>query len=238
MESAHAGEAIASTLEYGVNSYRVVTESVRHRDMPRALSETDVADFRERLCEAAERLFAQRGAEAVTMRQLAAELGVSPMTPYRYFRDKDDILAAVRANGFNRFSEMLEAARATALTPRDRGVAVGEAYLSFAFENPTTYKLMFDLHQPNPSDYPDLQAAGRRARQTLTAYVSDQIEAGVVWGDPEKIGMMFWASIHGAVGLELAGKLPPGMARTLQGELAMTLARGLTAGAAEPACDR
>ena len=45
------------------------------------------------------------------MRQLAAELGVSPMTPYRYFEDKDDILAAVRANGFNRFAEALETAR-------------------------------------------------------------------------------------------------------------------------------
>ena len=64
--------------------------------MPRVLSESDVADFRERLCEAAERLFAQKGPDAVTMRQLAAELGVSPMTPYRYFADKEDILRAHR----------------------------------------------------------------------------------------------------------------------------------------------
>ena len=63
--------------------------------MPRVLTETDVADFRERLCVAAERLFAEKGPDAVTMRQLASELGVSPMTPYRYFQDKDDILAAV-----------------------------------------------------------------------------------------------------------------------------------------------
>src|SRR5947207_14175361 len=110
--------------------------------MPRVLSETDVADFRERLCEAAERLFAERGPDAVTMRPLAAELGVSPMTPYRYFRDKDDILAAVRTNGFNRFADALEAARAAAATPRAKGAAVGEAYLTFAFEHPHTYKLM------------------------------------------------------------------------------------------------
>ena len=39
--------------------------------MPRVLSDTDVADFRGRLCEAAERLFAEKGLESVTMRQLA-----------------------------------------------------------------------------------------------------------------------------------------------------------------------
>ncbi|MGZ6016095.1 MAG: TetR/AcrR family transcriptional regulator, partial [Phenylobacterium sp.] len=95
--------------------------------MPRVLSDTDVADFRERLCEAAERLFAERGPDAVTMRQLAAELGVSPMTPYRYFEDKDDILAAVRANGFTRFAIALETARDGASGARAIGTAVGEA---------------------------------------------------------------------------------------------------------------
>ena len=64
--------------------------------MPRVLSQEAVGEFREKLVDAAERLFGQHGLEAVTMRQLAAELGVSPMTPYRYFADKDDILAAVR----------------------------------------------------------------------------------------------------------------------------------------------
>lgn len=195
--------------------------------MPRVLSETDVADFRDRLCEAAERLFAEKGPEAVTMRQLASELGVSPMTPYRYFRDKDDILAAVRTNGFNRFAEALERARDTAGSPRAKGAAVGEAYLDFAFENPHTYKLMFDLNQPNEADYPGLVEAGRRARETMTGYVMDQVASGVMKGDPEEIGLMFWAATHGAVVLELAGKLPAGAARTLHHEISSTLARGL-----------
>src|ERR1700760_2384743 len=117
--------------------------------MPRVLSETDVADSRERLCEAAERLFAERGPDAVTMRQLAAELGVSPMTPYRYFEDKDDILAAVRTNGFNRYAEALEAARDAAVGARTIGAAVGEPYVDFALGNPHAYKLMFDFNQPN-----------------------------------------------------------------------------------------
>ena len=41
------------------------------------------------------------------MRQLADDLGCSPMTPYRYFRDKDAILAAVRAAAFDRFAAAL-----------------------------------------------------------------------------------------------------------------------------------
>src|SRR5215213_1829552 len=122
--------------------------------MPRVLTEADVADFRERLCAAAERLFAEQGPDAVTMRQLAAELGVSPMTPYRYFRDKEEILAAVRTNGFNRFAEALEKARASVQGARAKGAAVGEAYVNFAFEHPHTYKLMFDLNQPLDANYP------------------------------------------------------------------------------------
>jgi AcrR family transcriptional regulator len=199
--------------------------------MPRVLSEADVADFRERLCEAAERLFAEKGLDGVTMRQLAAELGVSPMTPYRYFRDKEDILAAVRANGFNRFAEALETARdKTPGDARAKSTAVGEAYLDFALQHPNTYKLMFDLNQPHEADYPELVEAGDRARATMSAYVEDLLAEGELVGDPEQIGMMFWAATHGAVVLELAGKLPQGAARTLAHSMISSMARGLQAG--------
>jgi AcrR family transcriptional regulator len=200
--------------------------------MPRILSDTDVADFRERLCEAAEKLFAERGEDAVTMRQLAQELGVSPMTPYRYFRDKEDILAAVRTNGFTRFAEALETAQAaTSGGARAKGAAVGEAYLDFAFEHPHTYKLMFDLNQPMERDYPELRTAGVRARATMSAYVKLLVAEGVLQGDAEQIGLMFWAATHGAVVLELAGKLPAGAARELHHALTSTLAKGLRPGA-------
>lgn len=193
--------------------------------MPRVLTATDVADFRERLCEAAERLFAEQGLDAVTMRQLAAELGVSPMTPYRYFKDKDDILAAVRTNGFNRFAEALETARAVA-KGRGRGANVGEAYVNFAFEHPHTYKLMFDLNQPMEG-HPELVEASRRAHETMSAWVKDRVAAGKMVGDPEQIGSMFWAATHGVIVLEMAGKLPKGAARGLRDLLTATLAKGL-----------
>ena len=195
--------------------------------MPRVLSQTDVADFRERLCDAAERLFAEKGPDAVTMRQLAADLGVSPMTPYRYFQDKEDILAAVRTNGFNRFAEALETAFASVSGAKAKSSAVGEAYLTFAFEHPAAYKLMFDLYQPHENDYPELLTAAHRAHASQTAYVKELIGAGLLSGNPDEIGRMFWAATHGAVTLELAGKLPHGAARLVSQQLGHTLAKGL-----------
>jgi AcrR family transcriptional regulator len=195
--------------------------------MPRSLSHAEVACFRERLCAAAERLFAAKGLDGVTMRQLAAELGVSPMTPYRYFRDKSEILAAVRAAGFLRLAEALEAARARPLSARARGAAAAEAYLAFAFEHPDAYKLMFDLDQPDEDAYPELVEAARRADAQMVGWAADLTASGDFAGDPEEIGRMFWAATHGAVVLEMAGRLPPGGARQLHQALASTLARGL-----------
>jgi AcrR family transcriptional regulator len=195
--------------------------------MPRVLTDTDVADFRDRLCEAAERLFAERGPDAVTMRQLASDLGVSPMTPYRYFEDKEDILAAVRANGFNRFAEALETARESATGARARGSAVGEAYVQFALDHPHSYKLMFDFNQPHVEKYPDLVAAGERAQATMTGYIKDAMAEGLMAGDPQQIGLVFWAAIHGAVILDLSGMLPPQSSLQLYRSMEAVLMRGV-----------
>jgi AcrR family transcriptional regulator len=175
--------------------------------MPRVLTQTDVADFRERLCEAATRLFDVKGPEGFTMRELASELGVSAMTPYRYFKDKDDILAAVRARAFNRFAASLERAFNNAASAPEKSAAVYQAYLAFAFGEPAAYRLMFDLSQPDESAYPELVEANTRARATMTDYVRALVKDNILDGDPDLIGHVFWASLHGAVVLKLAGKL-------------------------------
>jgi AcrR family transcriptional regulator len=180
---------------------------VKARALPKNLSDRDIADFRERLCDAAERLFAEHGTEAVTIRQLAGALSVSPMTPYRYFKDKDAILAAVRARGFDRHAQALE--RAYHETPPEgRGAAIGEAYVRFALENPEAYKLMFDVRQDNEGQYPDLVRAGERSRRTMTLYLTDLIAAGRWKGDAQLVGHMFWAALHGPLMLQFSGKLP------------------------------
>ncbi len=196
--------------------------------MPRILSEEDIAEFRARLIAAAERLFAEHGLEAVTMRQLASELGVSPMTPYRYFKDKDDILAAVRADGFDRFSQAQEDAFAMPGTAPEKASEVYRAYLRFAFEHPHAYKLMFDLSQPTEHDYPELVRAGERARATMRRHVDALLDAGLIEGDPAMVAHVFWTALHGAVVLEMAGKLDPGLdAATISREAFRLMIEGL-----------
>lgn len=200
--------------------------------MPRTLSAEQVEEFRARLCEVAQHRFATQGRDAVTMRQLADALGCSPMTPYRYFRNKDDILAAVRAAAFDRFAEALEEAAAQARGDlRAAGQAVGHAYVRFALGDPDAYRLMFDVAQPHPDRYPELVRASTRARRTMSASLEALVEAGVFHGDPELLGLVFWSAMHGLVMLHLAGKLPGERAfETIRGELMRLLVTGARAG--------
>lgn len=191
------------------------------------LTQDEIQGFRRRLCAAAERLFAEQGVEGVTMRQIADRLECSAMTPYRYFRNKEEIFAAVRAAALDRFSERLEAARRTFGSPGRRGRAVGDAYLRFAVEERDAYRLIFDLSQPDEADYPDLVRAGQRARRTMSDYMVDLVAEGVMEGDPERLGLMYWASTHGLVSLFMAGKIGgEAELRALHVEMTRTLSRG------------
>lgn len=192
------------------------------------MTETEVAEFRDRLCEAATRLFAQHGPDGLTMRTLATEAGCSPMTPYRYFKDKDEILAAVRTQAFDRFSDALEAAAATPGNSRAKSTAIGEAYVGFALANREAYRLMFGMGVLGEDRFPDLARARARSSANMTAYVQAMIDEGVLRGEARQIGQMFWAAIHGVVMLDMAGLLHQG-ADTLRRDLMRTLFIGLNA---------
>jgi AcrR family transcriptional regulator len=167
--------------------------------MPKTLTPEDLEAFRTRLCDVAEKLFAARGPDGVTMRQMADALGVSSMTPYRYFKDKDDILAAVRTRAFSRFAAAMESARAK---PRP-----GNAYLDFALAHPAAYRLMFDVSQPTYAEYPELVQAMDRARLTMRGGLRELAASGRFSGDVELAAYVYWSTMHGAVMLELAGLL-------------------------------
>ena len=177
--------------------------------MPKELSKGEVEAFRARICEAARALYARKGEEAVTLREIARALKKSPMGLYRYFRDKDEIIAQLRADAFNRFADALEEAFGKGDEPFARARSVGQAYFDFAIRNPNAYRLMFDLTQESVKRYPMLAEASTRAAHTITRHVKDLIAAGIVKGSADMVGHALWAAAHGVVVLHLAGRLPP-----------------------------
>jgi len=176
--------------------------------MPRYLTEQDIADFRAELCKVATERFARFGYEGVTMRQLAEALGCSPKTPYRYFKDKADILATVRAQAFAKFADTLEAALADAPDePSVRAQRTGEAYFRFAMKNPHDYRIMFDINAPIDGSHPDLAQCADRAATYITRTAESLAKAGVIDVDPTMFGYSMWAAAHGLVMLQQAGML-------------------------------
>lgn len=175
--------------------------------MPKILSDADIAEFREALSRAATERFARYGYDGVTMRQLADDLGCSPKTPYRYFRNKDEIVAMVRAAAFRRFADGLEAAGAGVVDPATRARRVGRAYVDMALADPASYRIMFDMRAPEMGEYPELAHESARARAFITRQAEDLRRAGLTDADPTILGYAMWACVHGLVVLSLSGLL-------------------------------
>jgi AcrR family transcriptional regulator len=169
------------------------------------LTDEQVTESRADVCRVAEALFARHGVEGVTMRQIAAELAWSPTTAYRYFKNKEEILVAVRAAAFNRFCGVIEAATRSNSDPRKSARAVGTAYVDFALANPAAYRMMFDISQAEATSHQEFADALARARRSMVAYVAPLIHGGILRGDAQAMGQMLWASAHGLVMLRLSG---------------------------------
>jgi len=195
--------------------------------MPRYLTDQDIADFRAELCKVATERFARFGYEGVTMRQLAEALGCSPKTPYRYFKDKADILATVRAQAFGKFADTLENATAGATDTAERARLTGEAYLAFALKNPHAYRIMFEIDAPVDEKHPELGPQAERAARYITRGAEAMAAAGVIDVDPKLFGWSMWAAIHGIVMLHQSGMLTHGPDyRTLSHFLGLTMLKG------------
>jgi len=175
-----------------------------------ALTVEELHAFRGRAVSAATGLFAERGYRGVTLRSLAKELGVSPMTPYRYFENKEELFAMVRTEAFRRFADAQRDAVAEIDDPEDALRMLGRAYVSFALDEPDAYHIMFELLQAPAGTYPELEAEQARAFSFLHDAAQQGGEAGLSEVESLRRAHYLWAQIHGLVSLHLAGKLVMG----------------------------
>jgi AcrR family transcriptional regulator len=128
-------------------------------------------DLRQALLRAAGEVLEKEGLEALSLRELARRVGVSHNAPYRHFPDRDSLLAALAAEGFEILGDALQS--------RARR-EMGEAYVEFALAHPQRFRLMFGgvvrLGQRDPRAYEGL-------RQSFADLGEDaKYAAAAAWG--------------------------------------------------------
>lgn len=174
--------------------------------MPAFLTDSEIKDFRLRLCEEAERQFVELGVAEVSMRSLAKALGCSATTPYTYFENKEEIVAEVRAAILNRVCATLEEIATRGLAAAQWAREHTRAFLDFAFKEPNAYRLVYDLDLPDSAKYLSLKKANARSVQVRTAYVEKLIAEGYVQGDAVTLGYLYFAAMHGLIMLRMTGR--------------------------------
>jgi AcrR family transcriptional regulator len=160
------------------------------------------------LLHAALALISEVGPQAFTLREVARRAGVSHNAPYRHFRDKDELLAVVAVQGFERLNAAVKRSAARGSTPEERFRLCGRGYVRFALRWPQHFLVMFDL--PSSRDkYPEYAKAGDEAFATLLGFVIECQQGGVLAsGDPEPLAFMAWSMVHGIAKLASSRHLP------------------------------
>ncbi|WP_049974383.1 TetR/AcrR family transcriptional regulator [Azospirillum sp. B4] len=165
--------------------------------MPSIVACAKTTPPRDRVRDAAAGLFADRGLDGFKMRDLAERLGVSVMTPYRYFENKEAILACVRAHGYACLADALDQGLADAPPPLvDRVAALAVAYGRYVEAEPARYRLMFSL---TPADGPGAAEVRRQEKR---------VEEVFAHAGSADLGRLLWSVLHGVTALHLGGQVP------------------------------
>lgn len=181
-------------------------ESDRTAGKPKAYHH---GDLRRALLEQATAMLAGEGAGALSLREVSERVGVSHTAAYRHFRDKAELLAAIRESGFRRLRERLGAVREAAEV-RHRLAAMASEYVAFALEEPAKYRLMFG---PGFCEQVSAGAVAEAARdafgELLEAVIEGQKGRLLREGSPFLMSQTIWAMLHGLALFYLDGELDP-----------------------------
>jgi AcrR family transcriptional regulator len=165
---------------------------------------TPSAEVERSIVDAAEHLLVTAGPDALTVRAIATEAGVAPMSVYNHLGGKNGVLDALLIRGFDGLSGSM--ADVGSDDPFEDLAEAGRRYRRFAREHPSHYALMFERSVP---DYVPSALAMGHARATfkqLEVLVQRAMAAGVIAeGDTAEIAQRLWNTCHGSVSLELRG---------------------------------
>lgn len=140
-------------------------------------------------------------APGLSLRALATAVGVSPNAPYRHFAGKEDLLAALSAQGFADLTARFTPFERTPGVARLEGCMAG--YLQFARDNPGLYRLMFGRDLDPLSCDPVLGVAATACFAALVALTAGALELSADDQHLAKSAAVVWSLSHGAALLEI-----------------------------------
>ena len=167
-------------------------------------------DLKNALRDAASALIAERGVDAVSLREISQAAGVSHTAAYRHYADKQALLAAIAEDGFRQLADINRRAIAdTPGGPVPQLMACGRAYVRFGVQRPHVLQLMFSQAIPDWSAHPSLQEAATALAQTLAGVVAAGQADGTIRAAPlGDVTLTAWSLVHGLAML-LAGRRIP-----------------------------
>jgi AcrR family transcriptional regulator len=162
-------------------------------------------NLRTALLEEAERTVRERGAQELSLRELAREIGVSHGAPRRHFPDRQALLDALAEAGFTRLGDELRTAAQDAGEDfQARLRATAAAYVRFATRDAALLELMFAGKHGEQSGALN-EAADRAFAVMLGLIEQGQAEGALESGDPERVGRVLFATIQGIAALVSGG---------------------------------
>jgi AcrR family transcriptional regulator len=161
-------------------------------------------EMRERIIDAARRLFVTEGYDRTTLRRIAEDIEYTPGAIYAYFKDKDAILYAVHERGFEELGRRLASVVVGATNPREALERVGREYIAFARDNPEMYDLMFIAQATSRAMDDDEWPEGKRTYGLLQAMVKTALDGGwITGGTVDAISFLLWSTAHGMASLQI-----------------------------------
>lgn len=169
-------------------------------------------NLEEALIAAAITMIEERGADGLSVREVAKQAGVSPRAPFRHFANKKALLTAVAEQAMGRLTEAVgqELKAAEDAAPLDQLRAIGRGYLAWAYKNPTHFQVISSrtLIDFNASKtLVDQNEAIRFIMADLItkAQENGQLHAGI---DPDAIILSSRATVYGLARMWIDGHFP------------------------------
>ncbi len=168
-------------------------------------------DLRSALIAASLELIDEGGVQALSLRKAAKKAGVSAAAPYHHFQSRSALLAAIAIEGFELLNERMLCARAEVTTAGEGLSCCGRAYVEFAREHPSHFRVMFRPELADPNEFPELEEVAAPVFELLVRTVTEGQERGEIPpGDTESYVLLAWSIGHGLSSLIIDGPLGAG----------------------------